>query len=48
MEVLTLKKNLETMKKTYEIQCSQLEAKTEKEKMADDKGVIKYIKELKI
>ena len=33
-------------KKTCEIQCSQLEAKTEKERMADDKEAIKYNKKL--
>ncbi|KHN32041.1 Kinesin-4, partial [Glycine soja] len=46
MEISTLKQELETMRKTYEVQLSQLEAKAEAEKKVDDKEIIKYVKEL--
>ncbi|ESW24752.1 hypothetical protein PHAVU_004G157000 [Phaseolus vulgaris] len=46
VEISTLKQKLETMKKTYEVQCSQMEQKAKEENTTDDKEVIRYINEL--
>lgn len=46
MEISTLKQELETMRKTYEVQFSKLEAKADAEKIVNDKEIIKYVKEL--
>ncbi|KOM54322.1 hypothetical protein LR48_Vigan10g021400 [Vigna angularis] len=45
-EISTLKQKLETMKKTYEVQCSQMEQKTKEENRADGKEINRYINEL--
>ncbi|XP_047159134.1 kinesin-like protein KIN-14P [Vigna umbellata] len=45
-EISTLKQKLETMKKTYEVQCSQMERKTKEENRADGKEINRYINEL--
>ncbi|KAL9324509.1 hypothetical protein ACSQ67_009366 [Phaseolus vulgaris] len=45
-EISALKQELETMKKTYEVQCSQLKAIIEEEKIADGNESIRHIKEL--
>ncbi|CAJ1951903.1 unnamed protein product [Sphenostylis stenocarpa] len=46
MEISILKQKLETMKKSYEVQCSEFDLKAKEENAANDKEVIKCINEL--
>ncbi|KAK7380042.1 hypothetical protein VNO78_32391 [Psophocarpus tetragonolobus] len=46
MEILTLKKELEMIRKTYEAQFLQLEAKAKEEQGTNYKEAVRYIKEL--